>query len=316
MAGKLEGKVAVVTGAGSEVGIGKEVAKGMATEGAKVVVNDVGKDPDGTMGADRVVKEIKDAKGTAVANYDSVASMKGGASIIKAAIDNFGRIDILVNTAGNFLTAPTVDMTEAQWDSILAVHLKGLFACSQAAVKEMIKQKSGGRIINFTSIAAYTPMMGPGPAAAYCTAKAGVLGFTKMLSMEMKQHGITVNVISPAASTMLFPGPDGRPIVGAGRGPEHVAVMVVYLATDEAKVVTGQIIMASAGDVTVFAPPMGTPGAHQYYQKEGKWTIDELTEVVPGMVALANVASTMSGPGPGGMGPGPGGPGPGGPGPR
>ena len=99
MADKLAGKVAVVTGAGSEVGIGKEVAKAMAAEGAKVVVNDIVKDPDGTVGADRVAKEIKDAGGTAVANYDSVASMKGGVSIIKTAIDSFGRVDILVNTA-------------------------------------------------------------------------------------------------------------------------------------------------------------------------------------------------------------------------
>ncbi len=301
MAQKLAGKVAVVTGAGSQVGIGKETAKAMAAEGAKVVVNEIGKDPDGTMGADRVVKEIKEAGGTAVANYDSVASMEGGASIIKTAIDNFGRIDILVNTAGNFLTNPTVDMPEAQWDAILAVHLKGLFACTQAALKEMIKQKSGGRVINITSIAAYTPMLGPGAAIAYCTAKAGVLGFTKMLSVEMKEHGITANAISPAATTILFPSArpatEGTP-PPAGPGPEFVAPTIVYLATDEAKDITGRIIASSAGNITFFAQPMGEGGAHHYMHKTGKWTIDELIQLMP-------QAAGVGGPGPGGP---PGGP--------
>jgi NAD(P)-dependent dehydrogenase (short-subunit alcohol dehydrogenase family) len=290
MANKLAGKVAVVTGAGSEVGIGKEVAKAMAAEGAKVVVNDIGKDPDGSMAADKVVKQIKENGGTAAANYDSVASMKGGGNIIKAAIDNFGRIDILVNTAGNFNTMPTVDFKEEAWDAIIAVHLKGLLACTQAAIKEMIKQKSG-RIINFTSIAAYTPGVGPqGPAVAYCTAKAGVLGFTKLLSEEMKPHGITVNVISPSASTMLFPGKDGRPVAGA-RGPEYVAPVVVYLATDEAKDITGQIVASTSGDITVYAPPMGAGGAHRSAHKAGKWTVDELIEVMPKVVGVSGPGS-------------------------
>jgi NAD(P)-dependent dehydrogenase (short-subunit alcohol dehydrogenase family) len=278
MAQRLAGKVAVVTGAGATVGIGKEVALGMAAEGAKVVVNDIVKDPDGSWGADRVVKEIQAANGTAVANYDSVASMQGGQNIIKTAIDNFGRIDILVNTAGNFKSTPMVDLTEEGWDAIHNVHLKGLFACSQAAVKEMIKQGSGGRIVNFTSIAAYTPDTGPyGPDIAYCAAKAGVLGFTKDLSVEMKEYGITANCISPAAITTLFPG-------DRGPTPDMVAPMVVYLATDEAKGITGMIFNVMAGDIWVFAPPMQTPGAHQYLHKQGKWTVDELIQIMPRMV--------------------------------
>ena len=112
MANKLEGKVAIITGAGSPAGIGKEVALAMAAEGAKVVVNDIYKDPDGSYGADRVVKMIKDAGGTAAANYDSVASMEGGQNIVKTAVDNFGRVDILVNTAGNYKIVPTIELTE------------------------------------------------------------------------------------------------------------------------------------------------------------------------------------------------------------
>ena len=293
MVDKLAGKVAVITGAGSEVGIGKEVAKAMAAEGAKVVVNDIIKDHDGTMGADRVVKEIKDARGTAAANYDNVASMEGGASIIKAAIDNFGRIDILVNTAGNFIVNPTADMTEAQWDATIDVHLKGLFACTQAAVREMIKQKSGGRIVNITSVAAFAPGIGPGAAIAYAAAKAGVLGFTKMLAEEMREHKITVNAISPGADTKLFPPGDG--VYRTGRGPEFVAPIIVYLATDEAKDVTAQIIFSSSGNICILPPPMmmPMPGAQHNIEKQGKWTIEELIKKIPPMVETRR-------PGPGG----------------
>jgi NAD(P)-dependent dehydrogenase (short-subunit alcohol dehydrogenase family) len=286
MVDKLVGKVAVVTGAGSEIGIGKEVAKAMAAEGAKVVVNDIVKDPDGSMGADRVVKEIKDTKGTAAANYDSVASMEGGASIIKAAIDNFGRIDILVNTAGNFIVNPTMDMSEAQWDAIIDVHLKGLFACTQAAVREMIKQKSSGRIVNITSVAAFAPGIGPGAAIAYATAKAGVLGFTKMLAEEMREHKITVNAISPGADTKLFPPGDG--VFRIGHGPEFVAPVIVYLATDEAESITAQIIFSSSGNICILPSPMmmPMPGAQHIIEKQGKWTIEELIQQIPPMVGV------------------------------
>jgi len=278
MAGKLAGKVAVVTGAGSQSGIGQETALAMAAEGAKVVVNDIVKDPDGSWGADRVVNEIKTANGTAVANYDSVASMEGGQKIVRTAISNFGRIDILVNSAGNFKMAPTVEFTEEDWDAILNVHLKGLFATTQEAVKEMIKQKSGGRLINFTSVAAYTFSTGPGPSAAYCTAKAGILGFTRLLAVELKEYGITANSLSPIATTAL------NAFDPSGPGPEYVAPMLVYLATDEAKDITGQIIHIMGGEVCVYAPPMGTPGGHHYLHKAGKWTVEELTELMPRMV--------------------------------
>lgn len=288
MAGRLAGKVAVVTGAGSVRGIGMETAKALAAEGAKVVVNDIGKDPDGTMGADRVVSEIKKAGGTAVANYDSIGSMKNGQSIIQTAIDNFGRIDILVNTAGNFISGPTIEYKEEAWDAIIAVHLKGIFASIQAALKYMIPQKSG-RIINFTSIAAYTPDLGPSPAIAYCAAKGGVMGLTRMLSQEMLPYGITVNSISPTASTTLFNmGP-------MGPKPEFVASVVAYLATDEAKEITGQIVGVNSGNITVFAPPMGVGGAHRSAHKASLWTMDELIQVMPTVAGIP-----VHRPGPGG----------------
>jgi NAD(P)-dependent dehydrogenase (short-subunit alcohol dehydrogenase family) len=280
MTKRLEGKVAIITGAGSPVGIGKEVALAMAFEGAKVVVNDIYKDPDGKYGADRVVKMIQDAKGTAVANYDSVASMEGGRKIIKTAIDAFGKLDILVNTAGNFKIAPTIDFAEKDWDNIIAVHVKGMFACTQAALKVMIPQNTGGRIINFTSLAAYPPGIGPGPSIAYCTAKAAVIGFTRSTANELEQYSITVNAIAPAATTTLFPAEvaPGQP------GPEYVAPIIVYLASDEAKEITSQIIMSSGNHLTFHAPIMQNPGPHQWYHKSGKWTIDELARIVPKLV--------------------------------
>jgi NAD(P)-dependent dehydrogenase (short-subunit alcohol dehydrogenase family) len=280
MAKRLTGKVAVVTGSGSPIGIGHQVALLMATEGANVVVNDIGKDSSGNWSADNVVNEIKKSGGSAVANYDSVANMEGCRNIIKTAIVNFSRIDILVNTAGNFLSKPTVDTTEKEWDLTMAIHLKGPFALCQAAVKKMITQKSGGRIINFTSGAAFPPMMPGGAVLAYAAAKAGILGFTKALSLEMQPYGITVNAISPNAVTGLFPmtrGPGSQP------GPEHVAPLVVYLATDEAKDITGQIIYTSGGDLCIYAPPMGV-GANQNIYKPGIWTVDELIQIMPRML--------------------------------
>jgi NAD(P)-dependent dehydrogenase (short-subunit alcohol dehydrogenase family) len=281
MAQHLNGKVAVITGAGSDLGIGKEVALAMAAEGAKVVVNDIGKNADGTRGADKVVEEIKNAGGIALANYESVSTMSGTAIIVKTAIDNFGRIDIVVNTAGIFQIKPTVDVTEAEWDNMLAIHLKGTFGCVQAAVKEMLKQKSGGRIINFTSHAGWATGLGPGPTVPYITAKAGILGFTKGLSLELEKEGITVNAVAPRAATRLFPIP-GKIVNGVQiYGPEYVAPLVVYLATEEAKGVTGQFFHIGSGEIAVYATPLNFKAQHQHLFRDRKWTVDELIEVIP-----------------------------------
>ncbi|MBN2239519.1 MAG: SDR family oxidoreductase [Dehalococcoidales bacterium] len=283
MAHSLEGKVAVLTGAGSKAGIGRETAKTMAALGAKIVINDMGKDPEGGYGADRVVKEITDAGGVAVANYDPVGSFENGKKIIQTAIDNFGRIDILINTAGNFRVAKsTIDFTEDDWNITMDVHLNGLFACTHAALKHMLAQESGGRIINFTSMAAFTAPF-RGSHLPYNAAKAGVIGFTRALALEMKEHGITVNAISPGAHTSLFP-------VDA-LGPEYVSPLVTYLALDEAKDITSQIIFASGGIICVLAhpttglvpPDLDLPSvtAHGYLYKDGIWTLDELSKALP-----------------------------------
>ena len=244
MEGKLQGKVTVITGAGGARGIGRSLAIMMASEGAKVVVNDFGKAPDGAWLADNVVTEIKQAKGVAVANYDSVATMVGGESIVKTAINNFGKIDILVNTAGNSFRKKFREMTEADWDLIVSVNVKGTFACTKAAVPYMVEQKSG-RIINFSSRAGF--ILGSNN-AAYATSKASIIGFTNAMAYELKEFNITANAIFPSADTDLFPThrgmlsdnmPVASPLVA-----DHVVPIVVYLATDAAKDITARIFYA------------------------------------------------------------------------
>jgi NAD(P)-dependent dehydrogenase (short-subunit alcohol dehydrogenase family) len=280
MTQKLEGKVAVITGGGN--GVGRATVLAMAAEGAKVVINDISSETDGSKCADKVAAEVKKAGGTAAANYDSVATMAGGENIIKTATSNFGRIDILVNCAGNFAMGPTAEFSEKDWDSLIAVHLKGLFSVARAAIREMIKQKSG-RIIAISSRGAFVYT---GPAISYVTAKAGVLGFMVCLAAEMKEHGITVNAVLPNAKTNLFSFPVGKALTGGGMAPrsepDFVAPVILYLATDEAKDITGKIIYCGGGDICLYAQPLQLPGAaHMLIHKDGKWTLEELSRVIP-----------------------------------
>lgn len=286
MAKKLQGKSAVVTGSGSPIGIGRAVAIALAAEGASVVVNDIGRDKEGNRAADKVVAEITKSKGKAVANYDSVATMQGGENIIKTALSNFGKIDILVNCAGNFLPRRFAETTEQEWDSIISVHVKGHFACARAAVPEMIKQKSG-RIINFSSRGATVG----GGSTVYSTAKAAILGFTSAMSADLKEYGITVNAILPSAITELFPWPkkrmeDNLP-VAQPTDPDYVAPMVAFLATDEAKNITGRYIYASGGDICIYPQPLRVPAESPLFlRKPGKWTIEEISQVLLPLLGL------------------------------
>jgi NAD(P)-dependent dehydrogenase (short-subunit alcohol dehydrogenase family) len=302
MAQKLKGKVAVVTGGGG--GIGGGIAKALAVEGVSVVVNDIPRS-DGVSAADKVVDEIKNAGGNAVASYDSVTTMEGGENIVKTAVSNFGRVDILVNCAGNFKPMTNIiEMTEDDWDSVVDVHLKGHFSCIKAAAAEMIKQESG-RIITFSSRAAFAGGGGPRPSSppppppppedgprksggppgldlAYTAAKAGIVGLTMALAGVLGAHGITVNAILPSANTNLFPGTTPRGGMGFPAtvflDPEYLAPVVVYLCTDEAKDITGQLFYASGGDVCIYNRPLQPKS---FIRKNGKWTIDELGELIP-----------------------------------
>src|SRR5713101_2803347 len=201
MASWLEGKTAVVTGAGR--GIGRAVALLLAEEGANVVVNDPGVNVDGTGHdagpADQVRDEVVAAGGNAVANYDSVATAEGGENMVRQCVDAFGRIDILINVAGILRDRMIFNMAEDEWDDVIAVHLKGHFNTIKPA-SQLMRQQRYGRIVNFSSISG---LRGNSGQANYGAAKAGIAGLTRVVARDLGRYGVTVNGISPSADTRM-----------------------------------------------------------------------------------------------------------------
>jgi NAD(P)-dependent dehydrogenase (short-subunit alcohol dehydrogenase family) len=289
----LEGKAAVVTGAGR--GIGRVVALLLAELGARVVVNDPGVDPTGTgqdsAPAAQVVQEIRSKGGEAVANFDSVAGMEGGEKIIKTALDAWGRLDILVNNAGILRDRLITNMSEEDWDAVIAVHLKGTFACTKAAAGQMRRQRSG-RIINTSSSSG---LIGNAGQANYGAAKSGVAGFTRVIARDLGRYGVTCNAIAPRALTRMT-GDLGGAAAGALSAsefaempPDYVAPMTCFLATDDAWNINGQIFLVYGGTVSLLAHP--TPYRTIFKPGDGQWTLDELADMVPGVMAgIANPA--------------------------
>ncbi len=266
-----------MTGAGR--GIGRCVALYFAEQGARIVVNDAGVAPDGSgqdaAPADQVVAEIAAAGGEAVANHDSVASMEGGARIVDAALDAWGRVDILFNNAGILRDRMFIKMSEADWDAVMAVHLKGTFACTRAAAPHMQRQRCG-RIINASSSSG---LMGNAAQANYGAAKTAIAGLTRALAKELGRYGITCNAIAPMAATRLTVGM-GEMAAKYGMvipEPEYIAPLIAYLASDAAWNVNGQIFYVFGGSVCLSQPPV----PRRTIFKEGGWTVDGLIEAVP-----------------------------------
>src|SRR5215475_1695146 len=252
--GLLDGKVAVVTGAGS--GIGRSVALGLAAAGAAVVVNDYGVSVDGrepsSDPAESVVKEIQSARGRAVASAQSIATMAGGRAAIDAALKTFGDLHILVCCAGILRERMIFNMSEEEWDAVIAVHLKGHFTVMQPATRHM-REKRAGRIITFTSTAGLEGSPGQ---PNYSAAKEGIVGLTRSTALAMARYGVRCNAISPTADTRMTQRlPGERRGMATATPPEAIAPVVTFLASDRAAHVTGQVIGVRGNEVTVYSPP-------------------------------------------------------------
>ena len=239
---RFDGRVAIITGAGG--GLGKSHALELAKRGAQVVVNDLGGAVDGSgsgsAAADVVVREIEEAGGKAVANYDSVSTPEGGEGIVKTALDNFGRVDILVNNAGILRDRSFAKMSREETESVLDVHLRGAFFVTQPAFRAM-KENGYGRIIMTASAAGVFGNFGQ---ANYGAAKMGLVGLSNVLAQEGAKSNITSNVIAPIALTRMTEGiMDG---LGLKLDPEYVTAMVCFLASEQCEL-THEIFSVGAG---------------------------------------------------------------------
>jgi len=291
----LKGKVAVVTGAGK--GLGRAEALALAARGATLVVNDLGTAIDGrgaSQGpADEVVAEIEKAGGRAVASYASVADPAGAESIIKSAVDNFGRLDVLVNNAGYTVDRMVYNVTDEEWDGVIKTNLYGTFYLTRAAARIMREQKYG-RIINTSSHSG----LGNMGQAAYSAAKEGIVGLTRTVAYDLGRYNVTCNAIRPVAGTRGI-----RELIeqkglkdawtklwgeeAAARRvkqvlevnmPEDVAALVVYLASEGAGNVNGCVFEVWHGHIGIYA---AMPPVEQVLCKDGRFTPEELAEAMP-----------------------------------
>jgi NAD(P)-dependent dehydrogenase (short-subunit alcohol dehydrogenase family) len=256
--GLLDGKVAIVTGAGNGVGRGEAIE--LADQGAKVVVNDLGGARDGTSAdagpAQEVVDEIKGMGGEAIANTDDVSDFDAAGRMVQSAVDTFGGLDVVINNAGILRDRMLTNMTEAEWDAVIKVHLKGTFAPSHHAAAYWRERSKAGetndaRLINTASVSG---IYGNPGQTNYGAAKMGIAGFTIIASLELGRYGVTVNAIAPAALTRLTED------LGMGQAsdemkemmsPRWVAPIVTWLASTQSAGVTGRVFEASGGVLAV-----------------------------------------------------------------
>ena len=282
--GVLDGKVAIVTGAGR--GIGREIALDFARNGARVLVNDLGGAADGTgasLVAEEVAQEIRSAGGEASSSGDSVATVEGGKRIFQSALDAFGIADILVNNAGILRDRTLFNMEEDDWDAVIEVHLKGHYCCARPFARYIREtDRRECRILNFSSVSGLFGNFGQ---SNYGAAKAGIAGFSRVLALELGKYACTVNTISPGAATRLtIPLREGRgdavdpedPLVG----PQQIAPVCTWLASPAAQQVNAQVINVMRGTVGI----MQQPAVIRSFETDHLWTQDDLDRVMPALL--------------------------------
>jgi NAD(P)-dependent dehydrogenase (short-subunit alcohol dehydrogenase family) len=239
--GTIENKVAIVTGGGG--GIGSAVVRRFAREGAKIIIADIDGESAQAVGAELSAQRVD-----AVPIVTDVTKKQSVDDMVRAALERWSRIDILVNVAGGAERIAVVDMTAAQWDDVVDMNLKSVFLCSQATLPAMLKQKYG-KIVNISSIYGFT---GNATRSSYAAAKAGVAAFTKSLALEVVNDGINVNAVAPGRVTTprvrnrysdeAWAAAVAQVPMGRAGTPEEIASAVLFLATDENKYITGQTI--------------------------------------------------------------------------
>jgi NAD(P)-dependent dehydrogenase (short-subunit alcohol dehydrogenase family) len=297
--GMLDGKVVVITGAGR--GLGRNHALFLANEGAKIVVNDLGVEWDGTgekaLGpADEVVKEIKDAGGEAVANGDSVTDFQGAKRMVECAIDTFGKLDAFINNAGFLRDRMSFKMSQEEWDAVIGVHLTGTFYCCRHAAEYFRGQsKAGtpvnGRIINTIS---HAGLIGSAGQCNYTAAKAGIAGLTLALARELERYNTTVNAVAPMARTRMTTNTE-NPAVQAmfakpededkfdEMAPENISPVVAYLASDNAQDISGRVFASRGGRLEL----LQTWQSENVIDNGKKWTVEEIDKKIRDLGTLS-----------------------------
>ena len=286
---RLEGKVAIVTGAGR--GIGRAECIALAAEGASVIANDFGGEQDGRGGAsepaDEVADEIAQAGGKAIAHYGDVSKTDTGEELVQLALDQFGRLDILINNAGILRDRMLHNMTREEWDAVIGVHLNGTYTCTRAAAPVFREQRSG--IVVNTGSESGLGSMGQ---ANYAAAKEGIAGFTRTVARDLGRYGCRCNMIRPRAGTRLTLSDQLKEAIERARKsgerapdlarienwlPEGVAAFVTWLCSDAAANVNGRDFIVSAEQVTLLSQPspVGT-----VFSDDG-WSLDRFDELLP-----------------------------------
>ena len=302
MAGVCDGRIVIVTGSGR--GIGRAHALAFAREGAKVVVNDLGAEVDGSGGstgpAGEVVEEIRAMGGEAVANGDDVSTTEGAENLVRTAVDAFGDLDVVVNNAGILRDRMLVNMSDEEWDAVIKVHLRGTFAPARAAAQHWREQSKAGKEVDARIVNTSSPsgLYGNVGQANYGAAKAGIASFSVIAALELGRYGVTVNAIAPVALTRMTENL-GMGARAADRpaeafddtAPENISPLVVWLGSTESRGITGRVFNVAGGRISVAEGWAAGPGA----DKGDRWEPAELGSVIPDLVAEAAPNAGMGG---------------------